>query len=232
MDSTIVEYRKTGAVSNILSVRKIPPHDKRYLLLIQLLQRNLKGVRLALKIDQDWRIHTNLQGPRTQDPGALVLGHVGCSCALFVRNPFLALLEHGFVLGRQGVRVAARRAGSSRTASTVDGLVRGLSISIDNDGLASFDEIFGLVVIKCKLGRLVVEPETTIFQSVLSITEQRRCLSSSIQAMIRSGPTLPRGLRYHRRRSLTFCFHQNTQSRGEDKLRHVALFRICEQVCV
>jgi hypothetical protein len=48
---------KRQGARHSLSIRHVPPHDERNLLLSELLDSNLQRIRLALKINQDGRVH-------------------------------------------------------------------------------------------------------------------------------------------------------------------------------
>lgn len=89
---------------NILSIRHIPAHDKRNLLLAQLLDGNLQGICLALEIDQDGSVHADLQRAGAEDARLLVFGHEGRRGALVVGN-LLVLVRLLVALACVGCRV-------------------------------------------------------------------------------------------------------------------------------
>lgn len=86
----------TGPVL-VPAIGQVAPNSERDLLLVQLLDRNLQRIRLALQIHQHRRIHADLQRACAQHSSSFVFGHVRRSRALLVGD---LLVQLGRWLGR------------------------------------------------------------------------------------------------------------------------------------
>lgn len=116
------EHRYKGK-KNILSIRHVPSHNQRNFLLAQLFDGDLQGVRLALEVDQDGRVHADLERACAQDPRLLVLGHEGRRGALVV-GYLLVLVRLLVALAMVGRRIGvARRDDMVVLAAVVAGAV-------------------------------------------------------------------------------------------------------------
>ena len=121
-------------------VGQVSPDNDGDLALLQLLHGNLQGIGLSLEFDHDRRAHRNLQGPRAQNSGPLVLRHVLGGYAL-VFGHAAPRLSGGYYVDVVGFLFVLLQ--------VVDVLVVHVLVEVVSD-------IVGIVIIVCHVQRIIV----------------------------------------------------------------------------